>query len=301
MRIAITGGTGFLGRHLIGHLIDQGHEVTAWYRTLAASMPESTHVHWVEGELGNLTQAEHLVAGADAVIHAGLFRGGDSFMDSGDDPLKYWHRNATGSLQLLDAAERSGVKKFIFISSGTVHDTVLSDRPLDETHPLLPSTLYGACKASIETVVHHYGASGKLVAANLRPPSIYGVAQPISQSRWYDLVAGICAGRSVDARGGGKAVHAHDVAKAALLLLNHDESIAGETYNCCDRMISDFEVAGIAKRLADSPSEITGPAKTAKNQIVTEKIRALGMQFGDTELLEQTIAELVAAIRSADR
>ncbi|WP_182868434.1 NAD-dependent epimerase/dehydratase family protein [Rhodopirellula sp. JC639] len=297
MRIAITGGTGFLGRHLISRLIDQGHEVTAWYRSPSATIAESSDVHWVEGELGNLMQAEHLVAGADAVIHAGLFRGGASFMDSGDDPLKYWHRNATGSLQLLDAAQRAGVKKFIFISSGTVHDTVLPDRPLDETHPLLPSTLYGACKASIETVVHHYGVSGKLVAANLRPPSIYGVARPVNQSRWYDLVAAICAGKAVDARGGGKAVHADDVAKAALLLLGQDDSIAGETYNCCDRMISDFEVAEIAKRITDSPSEITGPAKTAKNEIVTDKIQTLGMRFGGTELLEQAIAELVSAIR----
>ena len=268
MHIALTGATGFLGRSLIRRLLRDGHTITAWYRTPPETAAEFDHVSWVQGELGVLNHAEFFVESADAVIHAGLFRGGASFMDSGDDPLEYWQRNATGSLQLLDAAERAGVKRFIFISSGTVHDTVLPDRPLDETHPLLPSTLYGAYKASVETLVHHYGASGKLLAATVRPPSIYGLADPAQDSRWFDLVAQVCAGND-----------------------------AGQTYNCCDRMISDFEVATIAKRITGSPSNISGQAKTAKHEIVTEKLQALGMRFGGTELLEQTIAELISAIR----
>ncbi|WP_372896470.1 NAD-dependent epimerase/dehydratase family protein [Stieleria sp.] len=297
MRIALTGATGFLGRYLVRRLLNDGHTITAWYRTPPATAPEFDPISWIRGELGVLDHAEQLVESADAVVHAGLFRGGASFMDSGDDPLEYWQRNATGSLQLLDAAERAGVKRFLFVSSGTVHDTVLPDRPLDETHPLLPSTLYGAYKASVETLVHHYGASGKLLAATVRPPSIYGLADPAQDSRWFDLVAQVCAEKDVRAGGGSKAVHADDIAKAVSLLLTQDDAIAGQTYNCCDRMISDFEVATIAKRITGSSSNISGHAKTAKHEIVTEKLQALGMRFGGTALLEQTIAELISAIR----
>jgi dTDP-glucose 4,6-dehydratase len=299
MRIAITGATGFLGRYLIRNLQDAGHQLTAWSRSTPLPTPG---VDWVRGQLGNPGDAEALVASADAVVHSGLARAGASFLDSGDAPLDYWHRNATGSLQLLEAAAQAGVGSFVFVSSGAVHDRVLSDRPLDETHPLLPGTLYGACKASVETLVHHYGQSGKIHAATVRPTSIYGLAEPASDSKWYEIVRQICQGRDVDVSGGSKAVHAGDVAKAVTLLLgqlsSRADQVCGQTYNCCDRMISEFEVATIAKRLANSPSRITGAMKTAKHQIDTGKIQALGMRFGGDPLLERTIAQLVDAVQS---
>ena len=61
------------------------------------------------------------------------------------------------------------------------------------------------------------------------------------------------AGR--DRRGGGKEVHADDVARAVDILLTAD-GIAGEVYNCCDRYVSQYEVATIAKTLSGSPSDI---------------------------------------------
>lgn len=302
MRVAITGGTGFLGRYLIGQLLDQGHQITAWFRSsrpdaLNSDTLNSPQIDWVPGQLGNAEDAERLVRSADAVVHAGLARSGASFLDSGDDPLDYWNRNATGSLQLLDAASRCGAKKFIFVSSGAVHDHVLADRPLDETHPLLPQTLYGACKASVETLVHHYGTSGQICSATVRPTAIYGVCDKIENSKWFDLVRRVCAGQDVHATGGSKAVHADDVAKAAILLINHDHSIAGETFNCCDRMISDFEVATLAQRISGSTSNISGQAKIAKHEIRTDKIQALGMRFGGDQRLQQTVEQLVAAMR----
>lgn len=300
MRIAITGATGFLGRHLIRRALDDGHQVTAWYRSGHPDLTRSEHdrdnLQWVCGELGNIDDARCLVQSADAVIHGGLARGGKSFLDSGDDPLDYWNLNATGSLQLLETARAAGVKKFLFISSGAVHDTVLPDRRLDENHPMLPGTLYGACKAAVESLVHHYGSSGKLCAASLRPPAIYGVADPARESKWFQTVQSICEGSPVEATGGSKSVHADDVAKAAMLLLHQGDRVAGQTYNCCDRMISDFEVATLAKRLTGSESLVTGVAKTAKHEIDTSKIESLGMRFGGTALLEQTIAELIDAV-----
>lgn len=302
MRIAITGATGFLGRHLVRRALDDGHQVTAWYRSGQPALTSVEHdrdnLQWVCGALGNIDDARSLVESADAVIHSGLARSGPSFLDSGDDPLDYWNLNATGSLQLLESARAAGVNKFIFISSGAVHDTVLTDRRLDETHPLLPGTLYGACKAAVESLVHHYGSSGKLCAATLRPPAIYGVADPASKSKWFETVRSICEGSPVEVTGGSKSVHAGDVAKAAMLLLERGDRVAGETYNCCDRMISDFEVATLAKRLTGSTSPISGDAKTAKHEIDTSKIESLGMQFGGSALLEQTIAELIDAIET---
>ncbi|WP_158222833.1 NAD-dependent epimerase/dehydratase family protein [Rhodopirellula sp. MGV] len=292
MRIALTGATGFLGRHLIDELAPK-HDLQAWHRGEKPPAAEAP-VLWIMGQLGDATSTEALLRGVDAVIHSGLHRVGESFLASGDDPIDYWNRNATGSLRLLEAARKANVKRFVFVSSGAVHDDVLPGHPLDETHPARPNTLYGAYKASVETLVHHYGNSGEMSCVSVRPTSIYGIANPIEQSKWFDLARAVANGDSVSATGGSKCVHARDVAKACNLLLTTDAKISGEAFNCCDQMISDYRVATIAKEISGSSATINGPEKTAKNAIVTDKLEGLGMKFGGETLLRQTIKTLLA-------
>jgi len=299
MKVAVTGGTGFLGRYLIRRLLLAGHQVIAWYRSTPPTSDGLSAADWIPGQLGDRNDAEQLLASADAIVHSGLYRERDSFMAPADDPVEYWQRNTTGSLILLDTARRCGVTKFLFVSSGAVHDTVLPDRTLDETHPRLPSTLYGAYKASVETLIHHYGCGDGLLTAAIRPTAIYGVADPPQHSKWFQLVRDVSTGRDVEATGGSKSVHADDVAKAATLLLDHlDREHSGQAFNCCERMISDHEVATIAKDLTDSDSTIHGQPKHAKNQIVTDRIESLGMTFGGEPLLRETIAKLIDGINA---
>ena len=97
---------------------------------------------------------------------------------------------------------------------------------------------------------------------------------------------------------GGKEVHAADVAKAVeVLLLADAKIIAGQSYNCYDCYVAEQHVAHIAKELAGSSSEIADLNRGPKNQIVTGKLRALGMTFGGAALLRQTVAALVEAHR----
>ncbi len=121
-------------------------------------------------------------------------------------------------------------------------------------------------------------------------------SRPAKQSKWFSLVRDVAQGKPVPCTRGGKEVHAADVAKAVELLLEAP-GISGEAYNCYDSYISDFEVASIAQRLSGSKSEILGQPRAPKHQIETGKLRALGMQFGGAPLLEQTVAELLAAAR----
>ncbi|TWU04390.1 NAD-dependent epimerase/dehydratase family protein [Stieleria varia] len=298
MLVSLTGGTGFLGRYLIERFITAGYEVRAWCRCLPDEDHLDPRVHWIQGTLKDDESAERLLAKSDAVVHSAVHRSTDSFIADVDDPQHYFDLNVGGSLKLLETAARQRVGRFVFISSGAVHDQILSDRPLDETHPLWPKSFYGACKAATEALIHHYGMSGKLQTCSLRPTAIYAVAQPTEQSKWYELITQVVSERDVDVSGGSKEVHASDVAKAAHLLLTTDRPIAGESFNCCDRMISHHEVASIAKRLTGSHSQIHGDRKEAKHQIDTSKIRSLGMEFGGTPLLEQTIQTLVDSLRA---
>jgi len=207
--------------------------------------------------------------------------------------------NLAGSLQLFQAAFEAKVQRCVFLSTCAVHEVILDDRPLDETHPLWPTSAYGAHKAALEKFVHSYGLGQGWPICALRPTGIYGLAHPASGSRWFDLVGQVIRGEPIASARGGKEVHAADVAKAIELLLSADsKTIAGQAFNCYDRYIAEQEVARIAKELTGSTSTIADTNRGPKHQISTEKIRALGMTFGGEPLLRQTVEELIKAHQS---
>ncbi len=301
MRVAVTGATGFIGRYIVGELVGLKHTVRCWHR------PESDRsgfdawqdsIEWVTGSLGDESATRELVAGCDAVIHAALERPGKRFMGGEGSVVEFVQKNVLGTLQLIEAARGAGVGRFVFISTCAVHDKILGDRALDETHPLWAYSHYGAHKAAIEKFVHSYGLGMKYPICAVRPTGVYGVAHPPTTSKWFGLVQQIVRGEAVTCERGGKEVHAADVAKAARLLLTAD-GIAGEAFNCYDLYVSEYDVASIAKQISGSRSTIHGGQTTPKNEIVTAKLRGLGMQFGGRPLLEQTIAELVAVAHGA--
>ncbi len=296
MRIALTGATGFIGRYIAAHLAAEDHRLLCWYRRDSdrsgfEMLAES--LQWVEGDLSDQVSCRELVHGCDAVVHAALYHPGGGFRGGGD-PIEFIETNVVGTVRLIEAARKSGVGRFVFLSTCAVYEKILEDRPLDETHPLWPASHYGAHKAAIEKFVHSYGQGEGYPICALRPTGVYGVAHPIGSSKWFPLVQAVARGETVTCRGGGKEVHAGDVAKAVGILLQAD-GIGGEAYNCCDRYVSDYEVATIAKRLSGSEATILGQQTSPKHQIATGKIRALGMQFGGIELLEKTLSIMVEA------
>jgi len=74
------------------------------------------------------------------------------------------------------------------------------------------------------------------------------------------------------------------------------EGTAGQAYSCCDRYVSEFEVATLANQISNGAADIQGASPTPKHRIVTEKLRGLGMEFGGRALLEETVTQLVAAV-----
>lgn len=301
MRIGLTGATGFLGRYIAADLTGSGHQVRAWYRPTSdrgGFESAAGPLEWVPGGLNVPASNEALVEGCDAVVHAALDRPGRGFRDAEVDVAEFIERNVVGTIRLIEAARMAGVGRFVFISTCSVHEVILGDRPLDETHPTWSNNHYGAHKAAIECFVQSYGLGHGYPICALRPTGIYGLDRPARDSKWYALVRSIAMGEEVSCHRGGKEVHAADVARAVALLLGADAAtIAGQSYACYDRYISEYEVATIARDLAGGTARIHGEAPTPKHQIVTDKIRALGMEFGGRPRLERTVAELLAAVR----
>src|SRR5262245_41129896 len=256
MRIALTGATGFLGRYIVDKLADSGHLLKCWHRDgsdRSGFERVKNAIEWLPGQLGDPFATRALVHGADALVHAAVEwegprnRGRGSHGHAG----AFFDLNINGSLQLFRQALEAGVPRCIFISSCAVHDVILDDRPLDETHPLWPKSHYGAHKAALEKFVHSFGLGAGWPICALRPTGIYGVAHPIQNSRWYDLVSQVVRGERIEAPRGGKEVHAADVARAVELLLNVDaKTITGQSFNCYDMYVAEEQVARIAKELS---------------------------------------------------
>lgn len=299
MKIALTGGTGFIGRYLLNELTAHGHALQCWYRTESSieALKDRDKISWIAGDLATCESASELVAGCDAVVHNALWKPGDRFQGAEGDIVQFVQTNVIGTLKLIEAAIAAGVSKFIFVSTCAVHDVILSDRKLDEAHPLWPQSHYGAHKAAIEKFVHSYGLGHGFDICAIRPTGVYGLHHQPVKSKWFRLVKAVVEGKTVDCNRGGKEVHAADVARAIRLLLDYSET-RGQAFSCYDRYISEYEVAELAREISGSSADIRGEITRPKNQIDNSKIRAAGMQFGGDELLRQTVMQLVEAAQS---
>lgn len=303
MQIAITGATGFLGRYIVRHLVGLQHTCRCWVRPGSDrggfdGLPAP--VEWVAGDLSDEGSMAALVKDAAAVIHAALYRPGAGFRGQEGDVPTFVERNVLGTIRLIEHARRAGVARFIFISTCAVHEKILDDRKLDESHPLWSTSHYGAHKAAIEKFIHSYGLGESYDICALRPTGIYGVARPVHKSKWYNLVQAVARGEAISSDRGGKEVHASDVAKSVGILLSAP-GVAGQVYNCYDRYVADQDVALVAQRLTARKNTIALLNKGSRNQIETGKLRALGMTFGGAALLEDTIREMLRALPQPQR
>jgi nucleoside-diphosphate-sugar epimerase len=189
MRIAITGATGFLGRYVVRHLADAGHRLRCWHRPASdrgGFEGRADVIDWLPGALGDQAAIRELVRGAAAVVHAAV--GGEGPCNRGrgshGDQGVFFGVNLADSLQLFQAAFEAGVSRFVFLSTCAVHEVILGDRPLDEAHPLWPTSPYGAHKAALAAFVHSYGLGEGWPICALSPTGIYGLAPPPEASRW---------------------------------------------------------------------------------------------------------------------
>ena len=146
MILAVTGGTGFLGGHVLREAAARGHSVKALTRS--AQLPRA-NVEWAKGTLEDHRTLADLVAGCDAVIHiAGAI--------NAPALAGFVAANVTGTASMLTAAEASGVRRFIHVSSLSAREPDLSD--------------YGWSKAASEALVFQAPLDWTIV----RPPAIYG-------------------------------------------------------------------------------------------------------------------------------
>jgi UDP-glucose 4-epimerase len=263
MKVLVTGGAGFIGSHLADRLLKDGHEVVI-LDDLSAGHVEHLHpdarfyqmdVHspWLD-ELFKIERPE-------AVLHQAAQA---SVRRSVEDPGFDASVNVMGTVTLLQASVRHGVRRFLFASTGGALYGDADMIPTPEDYPTLPVSPYGASKLAAEVYLRTFHALHGLSYAALRYANVYGPRQdPHGEAGVVAIFAQrLLSGETAHINGDGKQtrdfVYVGDIAEANARALT---SNAVGSFNVGTGVETDINtIFQLLKRLSgNNQAEVHGP------------------------------------------
>lgn len=224
MSVLITGGTGFLGIHLVNELLSQNYHLKLLVRQFnrAKKLELKENIIFFNGDLTQKTTLEGLLDNVDLVFHNASAVG-----EWG--PYRYFKRNnVTGTKNLLDIILNSSVKKIIYTSTADFYSNI--ENPLTENTSLKPRGNYHKSKIAAEKILDDYAHNYGLKIAKIRPPGILGSGNHYMAAR---IINGVNQ-KDVTVIGSGNQIQsyvdARDVAKCLRLAAENNNAI-GQIFN----------------------------------------------------------------------
>jgi UDP-glucose 4-epimerase len=272
MRVAVTGGSGFLGSFLTAYLAERGHDVRALARTLP---PRETvgrpGVTWLQGDLASPRDAAALVADADAIVHLAWT---NTPLTSNAHLPSDASANLLPTLTLLEAVRaQEAPPHIVFASSGgAVYGPARERRPLREHDPCQPESSYGIQKLMGEHFLRMAAEHRWLTATALRIGNPYGVLLPPERLQGFigTAVAQLLAGDAIRVFGSRSNVrdyvHIIDMCRAVELSLTARQpfdilNIGSGTAHSVD------DVLGLFEALAGRPLDVRTEASVAADDL----------------------------------
>ena len=181
--ILLTGSTGFVGRHLLDHFIQQGHQVRVLQRR-PVDQQTRQGVHEYVMQSVNDTQAFSLACeGVDIVVHAGGLAHVTN-PDLADQYEPFKEVNVEWTRQLAHCAFKANIQRFVFISSiGAVGNSSVSGQKLNEFTSCEPIGYYAQSKLEAELALAEVAAQFNGSYAIIRPPLVHGPNAPGNLAR----------------------------------------------------------------------------------------------------------------------
>lgn len=321
MRVLVTGADGFVGQHLLAHLLDLGHEAAGTHfekeprlRTLSSEQAEA--VKWQRMDLRDPDTVARTVEAIrpEAVVHlAGVASSVQAFRQ----PQLAYQVNVLGTRTLLqNLAEAAGPGVFprtVIAGSGDAYGAAAREGlPLREDRPLRPLGPYPASKAAQEMVALEFGLTGRLRVVVARAFNHTGPGQrpPYVVPDWAAQLLHARKGTegSFTLKVGNLGVRrdfcdVRDVARAYALLLGAGES--GDVVNVCSgRAVSMEEILDLLREATGVAfGTETDPERVREDEVREfrgsfERLRAL-TGWEPAIPLSDTVADLVAELRGA--
>ena len=284
-RMTVTGGAGFIGSNLVQLLTSLDHRVTviddlsSGYRENLDGLPG---VELLEASILDEGEVLRAVDGAEVVFHLAASVGNKRSIDN---PVLDSRINVIGTLNVLEAARRSGVRKVVYSSSAGIFGE-LRTMPVAEDHPIAPCSPYGASKLAGEKHALAYAELYDLEVVALRYFNVYGPNQRFDA---YGNVIPIFVfqmlrGEPITIFGDGEQtrdfIHVADVARANLQAAEAEGLSGAFNLGSGERITVNRLAQLITERVGDPPGSRSGPPRPGDVLHSLADTRAAAAAFG---------------------
>ncbi len=293
MKVFVTGGCGYKGTVLVPKLLAAGHDVVAfdimWFGNFLKPHPRLTVIR---GDVRNIESID--LDGIDAIVHLSSVANDPC----GDlDPKLTWEISCLATMQLADKAVRTGVKQFVYASSGSVYG--VKDEPqVTEDLELKPISEYNKTKMVAERVLLSY--ADKIAVQVIRPATVCGYSPRMRLDVSVNMLTmQALSNRKITVFGGQQIrpnIHIDDITDVYLFMLDHPER-AG-VFNAGFENIS---ILDIAERVADQVEAeiiVTESNDPRSYRVNSDKLLATG--FRPKKTVNDAIREIVQRQRSGE-
>lgn len=318
MRVLVIGGAGYIGSHVVLELLANRHEATVFDNlslgTRENLFPKADFVH---GDIMDIPALDAVMArGFDAVVHLAAFKAaGESMLAPG----KYARNNLNGTVNILDAMDRAGIRAFVFSSSAAVYGEP-AYLPIDEKHPTSPENFYGFTKLEIERVLAWYAklrnfrfaalryfnaagydSQGRVTGLERNPANLLPVIMEVAAGMRPELQVFGTDYPTPDGTGIRDYVHVSDLARAHVMALGVLASGTKElVVNLgSERGYSVLEILETARRITGLPIPAVikerrpgDPAKLVAGSALAGELLGWKAQCSDAESLVRTSWEV---------
>lgn len=291
MNILVTGACGYKGHVLIPKLLNEGHEVVAfdiqWFGNFLDQHP---NLIIVKGDVRNIEEIP--LEGIDCIIHLASIANDPC----GDlNPKLTWEVSALATMQLADKANRLGVKRFIYASSGSVYG-IKEEEDVTEDLELTPISEYNKTKMVAERVLLSY--QDQMIVQIVRPATVCGYSPRMRLDVSVNLLTmHALSNGKITVFGGTQVrpnIHIDDITDLYIHLIDHPEFTG--IFNAGFENISILNIAEMVTKHLPVEIEITESNDPRSYRINSDRILATG--FKPKKRVNDAIVEIIAHYKS---
>ena len=315
MRVLVTGGAGFIGSHIVDRLVDEGYKVRV-VDNLSSGRTENLRRHTdsnaielVIADLKDPQTALRSVENVDAVFH---FAANPEVRVSSIDPETHFNENIVATFNLLEAMRKKSVREIVFASSSSVYGEP-DEIPVDENAPIKPVSVYGASKASCETLIHAYSKLYMIKAVILRYANVVGPR--LRHGVIWDLINKLIKNpRELEILGDGRQIRSYiyidDVIEATMIAWRKTDTDY-EVYNIgnedwitvdevADEIIKILRLKDVKKIYRPMLHGVGWPGDVKRIALKMEKIKRIGFKpkMSSRNAIVATTANIVKEVGS---